>query len=67
MTTATIAVAEGDIRRWARNCETIVSVENDIVLEQYVGCCHVETYKTDQWEIPCHGSFNRLTVAVENL
>ena len=43
--TVTIAVAEVYIPSWVFNCQAIISVEDDIVLEQHIRALNVETYQ----------------------
>ena len=47
MATVTITIAEVDVVGWAANCQTIVAVEDDVVLERQVRSLGGEAYETD--------------------
>ena len=64
MTAVTIAVAEVDVVCWAADGQAIVTVEDDIVLEQHVRALGGETYQMGTMGYSLYAErLNRLTVA----
>ena len=45
MTPVTVAVAKVNVSRWGADCQAIVSIKHDIVLEQHIRAPNGETYQ----------------------